>query len=215
MVMVWVDMLSYLRLQKSRFRLGVKQRTRQRPKRPQALAGEDFSYIRSVFRSPRAIMTRWKGALNGIDIQDFDGLFWLRCGCPAAVDLSRRPVNSAPLRESQTPVVTQTLSVTLTSTPSPTMTSTPIPVKPANQRPPASATATVVLPVVLGTPFPTPDEPITAEKCIQAAGAGCFRLVGDLRGGSVGGWEAVVFSRVELGLKFTIPKPTGYLAGWT
>lgn len=67
-----------------------------------------------------------------------------------------------PLAVTLTTVATQTLPETLPPTPLPTLTNTPAPNKPVNQRQRASSTATIELPVALGTPFPTPNAPITA-----------------------------------------------------
>lgn len=90
----------------------------------------------------------------------FLAALWLSgCGgfaAPAAVD--------SLLVVTQTTVETQTPSATLPPTSSPTVTHTPTPNKPVNQHQRASATAATVLPVAMGTPFPTPNAPITARN---------------------------------------------------
>lgn len=64
----------------------------------------------------------------------------------------------------QAPMTTQTITETAQPTWTPTMTSASVQIKTVDQRPRPSATATVELPVVLGTPFPTPATPITIEN---------------------------------------------------
>lgn len=94
------------------------------------------------------------------------------------------------LTVSQTTVSTQTLPALLPPTLLPTVAHTPTPNKPVNQPLRTSATATIELPVALGTPFPTRNAPITAGNVSRLQELAVF--------GSPAIYEAVLSANGEL-----------------